>query len=258
MRVLACGPDLAAMEDMPRETGPGGVIEVHRTDLGDAAACDEAIAAAEALFGDLFGVVAAGSQGRFGAVEETPEATLRELMEVNFHRPVRLIQRAIPRLRERGRGCVVCVSSMAGRVALPMSGAYSASQYALEGLCDALRLELGVFGVAVVLVEPGLVRRAVVSQARPTDTRALFGVAADSPYAEVAEVLGEALDEQMERASTPQDVANVIHRALAAPRPRARYAVTRSTAALMWARKILPDRFLDSRLAKRMGLDALD
>ncbi|MGM0578539.1 MAG: SDR family NAD(P)-dependent oxidoreductase [Myxococcota bacterium] len=254
--VLACGRDLDAMYDLPRETMRGGMVEVADLDTSDADECRRAVSRLEQLYGRADGLVCTGGAGIFGPVEETDEESLRALFDANFYGPWRLIQAVVPLFRDQGRGTIICVSTAAGRIALPMSGAYSATRYALEGLCDALRLELGVFGVDVVLVEPGLVRDRVAPEARfDVGPETLFGVGESSPYRDVATVMTEAYQQLIRRAATPDEVARVIERALAASRPRARYAVSRGTAALLWARKLLPDRLLDSRLVKAMGLD---
>ena len=252
--VLACGPELAGMEDMPRETMQGGVIELCPLVLGDPASCDAALARMDALFGRLDAIVHTGIATHFGPVEEIDDATVARVFAANFFGPLTLIRRALPALRVRGAGRLLCVSSAAGRVALPLSAMLSASHHALEGLCDALRLELRPFGIDVVLVETGLVRRGVVADTADRIEQALSGVGAQSPYAQVAHALGDVIRGLEQTAATPRDVAEVIHRALASSHPRPRYAVTRRTAAWLWARKILPDRVLDGRLAKAMGI----
>lgn len=252
-RVLACG-DPALMGDLPRETGPGGVIVLHGCSVESRADCDAAVAHAHEVLGSLNGVVATQDMRSFGPVEGLVEETQSALMEVNFYRPLRLFKAAIPCLRAQGQGRLVCVTSAAGRLALPMSGAYSASQYAIEGMCDALRLELSLFGVSVVVIEPTFVREAVAERAQPLDMENHFGLNEESPYRRLLPALQAGVDRQMSRASTPHAVAVVVHRAMTSPKPRPRYAVTRRGAALLWARKILPDRVLDRRIAKRTGL----
>ncbi len=253
--VLAVGADKAAMADLPRETAPGGLIETLPSGLADEASCAGALSRCVELYGGIDGVVCAGGSARFGPVEEMDDQAVRDLFEDNFFRPLELLRVAGSTMRTQGHGTIVAISTAAGRIALPMSGPYSASRYALEGLCDALRLELGVFGVNVVLVEPGLLRAKIGASRAPRDARALFGVAPDSPYAEVAHVMAEAYRQLSRSAATPDDVARVVERVLSTPRPKPRYAVSRGTAALLWARKILPDRVLDARLAKAIGLD---
>lgn len=257
--VLACGEDREAMADMPRETNQGGLVHLHLAPLDGEEGCRRVLDRIQTLYGGLDAIVYTAGLAQFGPFEEMEEPTLRRILEMNFFGPARLIHLATPILREQRKGRVVCVASAAGRVALPMSAAYSASQYALEGLCDALRLELGIFGIDVVLIEPGLVRAGVVTEAKaPPSAQQLFGVTGASPYRAIAEVLRETVAEMRHRAATPQDVAEVIEKALTTSRPKARYAVSRATAALLWARKLLPDRFLDSRLAKAMGLSELE
>lgn len=254
-RVLAVGTDAAAMVDLPRETAPGGLIETLVLALDGEASCERAVARCVTVYGELDGVVCAGGSARFGPVEEIDDAAVRELFEDNFFQPLRLVRVAAASMRLQGHGTIVAISTAAGRIALPMSGPYSSSRYALEGLCDALRLELGVFGVNVVLVEPGLLRAKVGAASTPRDAQSLFGVEATSPYAEIGQVMAEAYRQLSRRAGTPDDVARVVERVLRTARPKPRYAVSRGTAALLLARKLLADRVLDTRLARAIGLD---
>lgn len=249
-RVLAGGRDLEKMEDLPRETGSRGTIEVTQLDTSDAASCEAATEATIDLFGSMDGVVWAGGRAAFGPVEEENEEAAAATMEENLGAPWRLLRIVAPRLRVQAAGTIVCVSSAAGRVALPLGGAYSASRFALEGLCDALRLELGVFGVHVVLVEPGLLRERVGAPTRKLGPRALFGVEPKSPYAGMAKLLADGYKQLIARAATEDQVARVVAKALRSRKPRARYAVTRGTAAMLLARKLLPDRMVDRRVVK--------
>jgi len=254
-QVLAGGEDLSRMSDLPRETAPGGLIEITSLTTADDASCAAALQRIQTLFGHLHGIVWTGGTVRFGPLEEQNEDVTRAVMEANVHAPWRLLRLGTPILRKQGSGVLVCVSSAAGRLALPLSSAYSASRYALEGLCDALRLELSFFGVHVVLVEPGLLRERVTTSAPESLTsEELFGVSSDSAYGRMSNSMTEAYHQLIRRAATPEDVARVIETALTVEEPRARYTVSRRTAAVLWARKLLPDRLVDNRLVKAMGL----
>jgi NAD(P)-dependent dehydrogenase (short-subunit alcohol dehydrogenase family) len=90
-----------------------------------------------------------------GAVEDVSAEDARYQLEVNLVAPARIAQLVLPSMRERGDGRIVNVSSIAGRVSAPLTGWYCASKQGLEGLTDALRMEVAQFGVKVVLVEPG-------------------------------------------------------------------------------------------------------
>jgi NAD(P)-dependent dehydrogenase (short-subunit alcohol dehydrogenase family) len=94
---------------------------------------------------------------RIGAIEETPLAEFRTCMETNYFGAIRCIQSVIRTMRERGRGAIINVSSVAGRIAMSPMTPYSASKFALEALSEALAQELGAFGVHVALVEPGII-----------------------------------------------------------------------------------------------------
>ena len=249
-RVLAGGADLSVMEDMPRETAPGGLIEVTRLDPADAQSCEAGVAKVQELFGRLDAIVCAGGVARRGPVEEVSDETALSLLKDNYLGPLRLIRPAAAVFRAQEQGRIICLSTATGRIAMPMAGPYCASRYALEGLCDALRLELRGFGVHVALIEPGLIRDRIGTDA----PQQLFEVPTESPYAGMARVLTAAYDELLKKAATSTDVARVIERAIVVKRPKARYTVTRGTAALLLARKLLPDRMVDRRLAKALRL----
>jgi NAD(P)-dependent dehydrogenase (short-subunit alcohol dehydrogenase family) len=97
-------------------------------------------------------------RGVIGAVEETTNAELRDLMNLHFFGPVALTRAVLPHMRERGSGAVVQMSSMGGRFTFPGAGAYSATKFALEGWSEALAKEGDRFGIRVLIVEPGAFR----------------------------------------------------------------------------------------------------
>lgn len=90
-----------------------------------------------------------------GAMEATTVEDLRNLFETNVLGPHRMVRAVLPHMRARGRGLVLQISSGAGRIVLPGGGAYSASKWALEAMSEALKRELGEFGVDCCIVEPG-------------------------------------------------------------------------------------------------------
>src|SRR5580658_1578070 len=116
---------------------------------------DESVAAAQATVGPVDVLVNNAGFGIEGPVEEVPLSEVRRAFETNFFGAARMIQAFVPAMRERGSGTVVNVTSVAGVVAAPLAGFYSATKFALEALSEALHLEVGHFGVKVLVVEPG-------------------------------------------------------------------------------------------------------
>ena len=94
---------------------------------------------------------------RHGSVEELPLADVRAIMETNYFGALRCIQQVTPRMRERRSGCIINVTSVAGKIACSPITAYSASKYALEALSEGLAGEMKPFGVRVAIVQPGII-----------------------------------------------------------------------------------------------------
>ena len=119
-----------------------------------------AAAVAEVLdrHGHIDVLVNNAGRGVIGAVEETTNDELRDLMDLHFFGPAALTRAVLPHMRERGSGAIVQMSSMGGRFTFPGAGAYSATKFALEGWSEALAKEVDQFGIRVLIVEPGAFR----------------------------------------------------------------------------------------------------
>jgi NAD(P)-dependent dehydrogenase (short-subunit alcohol dehydrogenase family) len=126
---------------------------------------EQAVAAAIARFGRIDVLINNAGYGIIGAVEETPDAELRAQMETNFFGAIAVIRAALPQLRAQQRGAIVNISSMGGQMSFAGAGAYSASKFALEGISEALALELAPFGIKVLIVEPGAFRTGFAADA---------------------------------------------------------------------------------------------
>lgn len=137
------------------------------------------LAAAEEV-GSLDALVNNAAVSFEGPVECVAIDRVREMFDTNVLGPVRLIQAFVPAMRRRGRGVVVNISSVAGRVAQPLDGVYSATKHALEAISEALYVELAHFGVRVVVIEPGFIS--------PSMKRRDAG-AVPEPYAELSRQL---------------------------------------------------------------------
>lgn len=93
--------------------------------------------------------------GSYGALEDVPMAEARNQMEINLFGATRLIQLVLPGMRKKGYGKIVNISSVGGKIGLPMGSWYHASKFAIEGLSDALRNEVRLFDIDVIVIEPG-------------------------------------------------------------------------------------------------------
>ncbi|AYG61033.1 oxidoreductase [Rhizobium jaguaris] len=134
-------------------------------DVNRAGAADEAIATAIATFGGIDVLINNAGYAIVGALEETPEAEIRALMDTNFFGAMAVTRAALPHMRKRGKGAIVNISSMGGQMSFAGVGAYSATKFALEGFSEALAQEVAPFGIKVLVVEPGAFRTSLVSNA---------------------------------------------------------------------------------------------
>jgi NAD(P)-dependent dehydrogenase (short-subunit alcohol dehydrogenase family) len=139
---------------------------------------DESVSEAIAQAGEVGALVNNAGWSAHGPIEKVPLQEVRRMFETNFFGAARMIQAIAPKMRARQSGVIVNVSSIAGRVAAPLMGFYAASKFALEGLSEALHLELGHFGIRVVVIEPGFVKSSFRANASRHGTD-------DAPYDEL-------------------------------------------------------------------------
>lgn len=179
----------------------------------------------------------------YGAVEDTSIEDARRQFEVNLFGVAALVQAVLPHMRAQRSGTIINVSSMGGKVYLPLGAWYHATKHALEGWSDCLRLETKPFGIDVVVVEPGAIATAFGDVMHgPMLERSRTG-----PYAEMMQSVAEATRSGFEggNASPPSVIANVISKAIRADRPKTRYAAGKYAKSLMSMRKWLGDRAFD-------------
>jgi len=139
------------------EAHPGRVDAVS-LDVTDQAEAARVVAAAVARHGRIDVLVNNAGRGLVGAVEETSDAELRDLMELHFFGPAALTRAVLPHMRARRSGAIVQLTSMGGRMSFAGVGGYSATKFALEGLTEALAGEVAPYGIKVMIVEPGAFR----------------------------------------------------------------------------------------------------
>ena len=178
---------------------------------------------------------------------------LRGQLEVNVVGQVAVTQAVLPRLRESS-GRIVFMSSVSGRVSTPFTGPYNASKFALEAIADSLRIEMREWGVHVSLIEPGAIDTAIWQDAEATLDE---NVAKLSPrhrelYGSRLEALRTTIRRSAKAAIPPEKVADAVHHALTAARPKPRYLVGTDARAQLVIRA-LPTRAADAAIARLTG-----
>ena len=164
----------AAQEKLP--------IVISAMDVDSDSSVKSAIATIERDHGPIDVLVNNAGVERMGSVEELPVAEFKAAMETNYFGAIRCIQALLPQMRTRRSGCIINVTSVAGRISSGPMAAYSASKWALEALSEALAGEMKTFNVRVAIVEPGIIDTAMArriedpAQASPYPQRERFSI----------------------------------------------------------------------------------
>jgi NADP-dependent 3-hydroxy acid dehydrogenase YdfG len=214
-------------------------------DVTDEQSMRAAVGALEEADGAVGALVNNAGYSQSGAVETVALDDVRKQFETNVFGLLRMCQLVLPGMRREGRGRIVNLSSMGGKLTFPGGGIYHATKYAVEAISDALRFEVRGFGVHVSVIEPGLIKTSFA------DTAVGSVSEGDGPYAQfnsavqasTAGVYDSALGKL---GGGPDTVAKAIERAITARRPRTRYRVTASARFFMTQRALLPDRAWDA------------
>ncbi len=188
-----------------------------------------------------------------GPIEFVPLDELRRQLEVNLVGQVAVTQAFMPNIREP-KGRIVNVSSIGGRIALPLVGPYAASKFGLEAVSDALRRELRPWGIHVSLIEPGAVITPIWDKGRETASRLEdeMGEQARSRYGKLAARIRAETEKIPERGVEPDAVAKAIEHALTAPRPKLRYVVGRDAKTRLKIKALVGERRFDALVARTL------
>lgn len=226
--------------------GRGLTVRTVLLDVADAGSTERAFAeVAELTGGGPWAVVNNAGYAQAGTIEDVADDEARRQLETNLLGPARIARLVLPTMRERGDGRIVNVSSVAGRVSLPVMGWYCASKHGLEAVTDALRMEVAQFGVKVVLVEPGSFGTGIWAGARYPDRP-------------VRPEYGEAYERARSRTGVtsrvmpdPVWVARTVRLALASPVPLPRYLIGADAVGGVVADRLFPTLVTD--VVKALG-----
>ncbi len=178
----------------------------------------------------------------------------RRQLEANMIGPLMVTQAFAPLLgtdnkRTGPTGRIVNISSSVAKVALPLLGAYTASKWGLEGMSDALRRELMLFGIDLVIIEPGTVNTAMYDKGENEDLSEFKS----TPYWEAVKNFQKYIVKEGRNGLPPERLGKAVYVALTATKPKARYAVVPQRFKNWTLPRLLPTRMLDAAIAKQMG-----
>jgi NAD(P)-dependent dehydrogenase (short-subunit alcohol dehydrogenase family) len=226
----------SALTDAAAERGLA--VRTALCDVADAESTAKAFAEIEAD-AEIWAVVNNAGFAQAGAVEDVDDDEVRYQLEVNLVAPARIARLVLPGMRDRADGRIVNVSSVAGRISLPLMGWYCASKHGLEAITDALRMEVAPYGVRVSLVEPGSFGTGIWDGARYPDEPAT------SSYADAYERARRTTSAGSALLPDPVWVARTVRLALSSPVPLARYLVGADAVGGVLAERLVPTAVTD-------------
>src|SRR6202522_4518365 len=227
-------------------------------DIADADAVHQAAEKVGSMIGDrnLVGLVNNAGIVVSGPLLHLRPSEYRRQLEVNMISPLVVIQAFAPLLgtdkKRQGRpGRIVNITSSVAKVAIPLLGAYSASKFGLEAMSDALRREMMLFGIDVVIIEPGTVNTAMYDKGEKED---LSEFKRTEYWEAVQNFQKFIVAEARNNGLSPERLGEAVHVALTTAKPKARYAVVPQRFKNWTLPRLLPARMLDAALAKQLGL----
>lgn len=198
----------------------------------------------------LYGLINNAGVSAMGPVEKLPLDEWRTLFETNLFGLVAVTQAVLPQMRAAGRGRIINVGSLTGRIASPFQGAYAATKHAVEGMSDSLRRELVPYGVKVSVIRPG----AINTPFGQHEVEMLANYENDDPYGGQVRTFKAWFSRQHPTAPSPVVVAEAVHHALTAENPHSRYTAPFKMSYALALRNLLPSGVTDRVLERVNGL----
>jgi NAD(P)-dependent dehydrogenase (short-subunit alcohol dehydrogenase family) len=240
----------AKAEGLRKAAADAGVdVDVVLFDVTDAAGCERAVGTVVDRHGGLYALVNNAGYGSTAAIEDVTDDEARSVLETMVIGPARLARLALPAMREAGGGRIVNVSSVYGRATTPLSGWYQAAKHALEGLSDALRMEVAGDNIQVVVVEPGGFKTGIWTEVNKDMTSN-----PDSRYAAAYDRTRQVIGLSSPLMGEPSVCARVIANALDSRSPRARYLVGPDAYLMAAVMQVTPTTVMDRVTRFVMGL----
>ena len=180
--------------------------------------------------------------GVMGAVEDLSLEEFKSQFETNFFGVIRVTKEVIPIMRNQGSGNIINVSSVGGKIGIPLNSAYISSKFALEGLSESMRYELEQFGIDVILIEPGVVKTNFFENADVVVNNKTNNKT--SAYSQLTQQLFEGFEPMLKSnsSSLSSDVAEVIYQAIESNNRDVRYPVGKDALSIIKTRENLSDK----------------
>lgn len=227
------------------------------TDVTDDTAVARAVEQVRAALGqaNLAGLVNNAGVSLVGPLLHQPLADFRTQLEVNLIAPLRVIQAFAPllgtdKLRQGGPARIINISSVGGKMAFPYLGTYAASKHGLEGLSEALRRELLLYGIDVIVIEPGYVNTPILDKAESED----YAQYRHTAYADSLAGFRKAFIAEGRKGMSPLRIGEAVLEALTVSAPSTAYPVVHQKFKNWTLPQLLPKRVLDRLVAKQFGL----
>lgn len=206
-------------------------------DVTDELSVREAVSQLIASEGRIDVFINNAGMGIGGPIEYTSLSDAERQMDVNFYGLVRFVSAVLPHMREQGRGRIIAFSSIGGLMGLPYQGFYSASKFAIEGYCEALRLETRQFGLEVIVIEPGDFNTGFTAARKKSDAAQLA-----QSYPGYQRSM-DSIEHDERHGLTPQYLAGRIVRIVSSRHPAQSYVIASPLQRLaILARRILPSK----------------
>lgn len=189
-------------------------------------------------YGPVYALVNNAGVAVGGAFEEQSEEDVRDQFETNVFGLMAMTRAALPFMRAAGRGRIINVSSISGRLSFPLLSVYGATKHAVEGFSEGLRWEVEPFGIQVVSVEPGTVKTPIFAD----NQRRGSLIDANGPYAEVSRRVEELIMNGVDKGIEAEEVGAAIARLVSDPSPPFRVMLGNDARGLVALRRLLPDR----------------
>lgn len=212
-------------------------LQIIELDVTDEKSVNNAIKKITSDVGRIDILVNNAGYGLIGSLEDLTMNEIKDQYETNVFGLIRVTQAVLPTMRKQKSGIIVNISSIGGKMAMPLSSPYIGTKFAVEGLSESISYDLAQFGIKVIIIEPGAIKTnfdsgMVVAQKNRNP---------NSPYYQSMQQFEKLLGSFVKNGSPATKVASVILDAITSPNPNLRYTVGDDAALLAQKRKELPD-----------------